>query len=232
MPAFAVCRLPDAIEFETGAAMMLQGLTVQYLFRRTWPLEPGDAVLFHAAAGGVGLIACQWARAMGLTLIGTAGTDEKCRLAAENGAAHVINYRTEDWVARVKEIIALNRAGKKVDRLQAAEDIAPAAEEPTYRSEEDSITRFDQAKRRSKRGRGKGGRQNGTDSQESGRQAAGQQEQPDQQGRPQDRRPRRNDRSRNSEGRNNEGRNGNPDRRSNGERAANCLTDIGCNTTT
>ena len=116
-------------------------------------------------------------------------------------------------IARVKEIISLNRAGKKVDRLQLADDIAPAAEEPTYRSEEDSITRFDQAKRRSKRGRGKGGRQNGTDSQESGRQAAGQQEQPDQQGRPQDRRPRRNDRGRNSEG-----RNGNPDRRSNGER--------------
>lgn len=121
-------------------------------------------------------------------------------------------------IARVKEIVSLNRAGKKVDRLQLADDIAPAAEEPTYRSEEDSITRFDQAKRRSKRGRGKGGRQNGTDSQESGRQAAGQQEQPDQQGRPQDRRPRRNDRSRNSEGRNSEGRNGNPDRRSNGER--------------
>ena len=126
-------------------------------------------------------------------------------------------------VARVKEIIALNRAGKKVDRLQAAEDIAPAAEEPTYRSEEDSITRFDQAKRRSKRSRGKGGRQNGQDSQEAGQQAAGRQEQPDQQGRQQERRPRRNDRPRNgegrsSEGRNNEGRNGNPERRNNGER--------------
>lgn len=121
-------------------------------------------------------------------------------------------------IARVREIVSLNRAGKKVDRLQAAEDIAPAAEEPTYRSEEDSITRFDQAKRRSKRSRGKGSRQNGQDSQEAGQQAAGRQEQPDQQGRQQERRPRRNDRPRNGEGRNNEGRNGNPDRRSNGER--------------
>ena len=81
-------------------------------------------------------------------------------------------------IARVREIVSLNRAGKKVDRLQVAEDIAPAAEEPTYRSEEDSITRFDQAKRRSKRSRGKGGRQNGQDSQEAGQQAAGRQEQP------------------------------------------------------
>ena len=126
-------------------------------------------------------------------------------------------------IARVKEIVSQNRAGKKVDRLQAAEDIAPAAEEPTYRSEEDSITRFDQAKRRSKRSRGKGGRQNGQDSQEAGQQTAGRQEQPDQQGRQQERRPRRNDRPRNgegrsSEGRNNEGRNGNPERRNNGER--------------
>ena len=107
-------------------------------------------------------------------------------------------------IARVREIVSLNRAGKKVDRLQAAEDIAPAAEEPTYRSEEDSITRFDQAKRRSKRSRGKGGRQNGQDSQEAGQQAAGRQEQPDQQGRQQERRPRRNDRPRNGEGRSSE----------------------------
>ncbi len=103
-PAQNVCRLPDAISFETGAAMMLQGLTAQYLFRKTWPLEAGDVALFHAAAGGVGLIACQWAKAMGVTLIGTAGSDEKCKLAAAQGAAHVINYRREDWVARVREI--------------------------------------------------------------------------------------------------------------------------------
>ncbi len=107
MPAKCVCKLPDDISFETGAAMMLKGLTVQYLLRRTQPqggLQAGDFVLFHAAAGGVGLIACQWARAMGLQLIGTAGSDEKCALAKANGAAFTINYAKEDFVARVKEI--------------------------------------------------------------------------------------------------------------------------------
>ena len=109
MPAKCVCKLPDAISFETGAAMMLKGLTVQYLLRRTLPqggLQAGDFVLFHAAAGGVGLIACQWAKALGLQLIGTAGSDEKCALAKAHGAAFVINYATEDFVARVKEITA------------------------------------------------------------------------------------------------------------------------------
>ena len=107
MPAMNVCRLPDAIDFETGAAMMLKGLTAQYLLKKTRPvegLEPGDHVLFHAAAGGVGLIACQWAKALGLQLIGTAGSDEKCALAKAHGAAHVINYNTQDFVAEVKEI--------------------------------------------------------------------------------------------------------------------------------
>ena len=107
MPAMNVCQLPDAIDFETGAAMMLKGLTAQYLLKRCKPvegLEPGDFVLFHAAAGGVGLIACQWAKALGLRLIGTAGSDEKCALARGHGAEFTINYRTEDFVARVKEI--------------------------------------------------------------------------------------------------------------------------------
>ena len=107
MPAKCVCKLPDAISFETGAAMMLKGLTAQYLLKRTLPqggLKAGDFVLFHAAAGGVGLIACQWAKALGLQLIGTAGSDEKCALAKAHGAAHVINYGKEDFEARVKEI--------------------------------------------------------------------------------------------------------------------------------
>src|SRR3954447_24032686 len=107
MPARCVVKLPDAISFQTGAAMMLKGLTAQYLLRKTLPqegLQPGDFMLFHAAAGGVGLIACQWAKALDLQLIGTAGSDEKCALAAENGAAHTINYRTEDFLARVREI--------------------------------------------------------------------------------------------------------------------------------
>jgi NADPH2:quinone reductase len=107
MPAKCVVRLPDAIAFDTAAAMMLKGLTVHYLLKKTLPaggLQPGDFILFHAAAGGVGLIACQWAKALGLQLIGTAGSDEKCALAATHGAAHTINYRREDFVARVKEI--------------------------------------------------------------------------------------------------------------------------------
>jgi NADPH2:quinone reductase len=105
LPAFPVVKLPDSIDFETGAAMMLKGLTVQYLLRRTRvELSPGAPILWHAAAGGVGLIACQWAKALGLKLIGTAGSDDKCRLAEQAGAAYVINYRREDLVARVREI--------------------------------------------------------------------------------------------------------------------------------
>ena len=104
MNAMQVCKLPDSISFEQGAGMMLKGLTVQYLFATSAKAQPGDTVLFHAAAGGVGLIACQWAKAMGVTLIGTAGTDEKCALAKANGAAHVINYTTQDFVAEVKQI--------------------------------------------------------------------------------------------------------------------------------
>ncbi|WP_341863446.1 quinone oxidoreductase [Gymnodinialimonas sp. 57CJ19] len=104
MPAAQVCPLPDEISFEQGAAMMLKGLTTHYLFRRTTPIKKGDTVLFHAAAGGVGLIACQWARSEGIRLIATAGSDEKCALAVENGAEVCINYRTQDWAARVKEL--------------------------------------------------------------------------------------------------------------------------------
>ena len=104
MPADILVRLPDAIGFETAAAMMLQGLTVQYLFNGTYQLKPGQTILFHAAAGGVGLIACQWAHAIGVNLIGTVGSKEKAALAQAAGAAHVINYNEEDIVARVLEI--------------------------------------------------------------------------------------------------------------------------------
>ncbi len=107
MPAKNVVRLPESIGFDTAAGMMLKGLTAQYLLRRTLPqggLAAGDFVLFHAAAGGVGLIACQWARELGLRLIGTAGSDDKCALALENGAAHAINYRREKFAERVREI--------------------------------------------------------------------------------------------------------------------------------
>jgi NADPH2:quinone reductase len=116
MPAAQVCPLPDGISFDEAAAMMLKGLTVQYLFHRTTPLSKGDTVLFHAAAGGVGLIACQWARSEGITLIGTAGTDEKCQLALEHGASACINYRSEDFVEKVKELTD----GKGVDVVMDA----------------------------------------------------------------------------------------------------------------
>ncbi|MBC3919371.1 quinone oxidoreductase [Undibacterium sp. CY18W] len=104
MPADNLVRLPDSITFETAAAMMLQGLTVQYLFHRTFPLQGGETILFHAAAGGVGLIASQWARAIGVTMIGTVGSDEKAELAKAHGCTHVINYNKENFVQRVREI--------------------------------------------------------------------------------------------------------------------------------
>ena len=104
MPAAILVKLPDAIDFDTAAAMMLQGLTVQYLFRRTFPLRSGETILFHAAAGGVGLIACQWAKALGVTMIGTVGSDEKGELAKAHGCTHVINYNKENFVERVKDI--------------------------------------------------------------------------------------------------------------------------------
>ena len=104
MPAALLLVLPDAISYDTAAAMTLQGLTVQYLFHRTVALKAGDTVLFHAAAGGVGLIACQWAKVLGVTLIGTVGSDEKGALAKAHGCAHVINYNTENFTRRVRDI--------------------------------------------------------------------------------------------------------------------------------
>lgn len=102
--ADALLKIPDGIDDDTAAAMMLKGLTAQYLLRRTYPLKAGQTILFHAAAGGVGLIACQWAKHLGCTVIGTAGSREKEALARENGCDHVIRYREEDFVARVREI--------------------------------------------------------------------------------------------------------------------------------
>ena len=104
MPADRLVLLPEGITFEQGAAMMLKGLTVQYLIRRTYPVQAGDTVLFHAAAGGVGLIACQWLKALGAKVIGTAVSPEKCLLATQHGADHCLNYRTEDFPARVREL--------------------------------------------------------------------------------------------------------------------------------
>jgi len=104
MPADILVKLPDSISFDTAAAMMLQGMTVQYLLRQTYPLKGGETILLHAAAGGIGLIACQWARALGVTVIGTVSTDEKAALATAAGCTHVINYKSENFVERVKEL--------------------------------------------------------------------------------------------------------------------------------
>lgn len=111
MPADRAVKMPDAVDYQTAAAMMLQGMTVRYLLRETYKVGPGTTLLFHAAAGGVGLIACQWAKHLGATIIGTAGSDEKVALAQEHGCTHGINYNTENFVDRVKEITG----GKGVD---------------------------------------------------------------------------------------------------------------------
>ena len=110
-PAERCVKLPDGITFEQAASMMLQGLTVQYLLRRLHVVpQAGDTVLWHAAAGGVGLIACQWARAIGVNIIGTVSSEEKAQLARDNGCAHTVIYTKEDFVAKVGEITG----GKKV----------------------------------------------------------------------------------------------------------------------
>jgi NADPH:quinone reductase len=104
IPADRLCKLPDGVSFEQAAAMMLKGLTVQYLIRQTYRVKAGDTVVFHAAAGGVGTIACQWLKALGAKVIGTAGSAEKCKLALRNGADFCINYRSENISERVREI--------------------------------------------------------------------------------------------------------------------------------
>ena len=104
MPAEVLIPLPDGVSDRTAATLMMKGMTAQYLFRQVFPLQGGETILYHAAAGGVGLIACQWARAMGVTMIGTVSTDEKAALAKANGCAHTIVTSRENIVERVKEI--------------------------------------------------------------------------------------------------------------------------------
>ena len=104
MAADRLVPIPAGVDDETAATLMLKGLTVQYLFRQTFPLQGGETILFHAAAGGVGLVACQWARALGVTMIGTVGSDDKAALAKAYGCAHTIVYTREDFVARTREI--------------------------------------------------------------------------------------------------------------------------------
>lgn len=110
VPAGRLIKLPDSVSCDTAAAMLLKGLTVQYLFRQTYKLSRGETILFHAAAGGVGLIACQWAKHLGVTMIGTVSSAEKAKLATARGCTHVIDYSTEDFVKHVLELTG----GKKV----------------------------------------------------------------------------------------------------------------------
>lgn len=111
MPAERVVKIPANVTDQQAASMMLKGMTAQYLIRRTYRVKPGDTILFHAAAGGVGLIVCQWAKHLGATVIGTVGSDEKAKVALANGCDHVINYSKEDFVARVAALTG----GKKCD---------------------------------------------------------------------------------------------------------------------
>jgi len=104
MPAHRLVKLPEQISDRQAAAMMLQGLTVQYMLRRTYKVQSGDAILIHAAAGGVGLIACQWAKALGATVIGTVGSAEKAMLAQSHGCDHTVLYHEEDFVERAKSL--------------------------------------------------------------------------------------------------------------------------------
>jgi NADPH2:quinone reductase len=104
LPAWQAVKLPANVSDETAAAAMLKGLTARYLLKATYPVKKGQTIVLHSAAGGVGLIASQWAKHLGVTVIGTVGSDDKIALAKENGCDHVINYRKEDWVKRVREL--------------------------------------------------------------------------------------------------------------------------------
>ena len=127
MPADVLIPLPDAISDRSASTLMMKGMTVQYLFRQVHPLQGGETILFHAAAGGVGLIACQWARALGVTMIGAVSTDEKAEIARANGCTHTIVTAREDIAARAREItdgkgvpVVYDSVGK--DTLQASLD--------------------------------------------------------------------------------------------------------------
>ena len=127
MPADVLIKLPDGIADRTASTIMMKGMTAQYLFRQVYPLKGGETILYHAAAGGVGLIACQWARAMGVTMIGTVSSDEKAEVAKANGCAHTIVTTREDIAQRVREItggtgvpVVYDSVGK--DTLQASLD--------------------------------------------------------------------------------------------------------------
>ncbi len=148
IPAANLVKLPDAIADETAATMMLQGMTVRYLLKETYAVQPGDTILFHAAAGGVGLIACQWAKHLGATVIGTVGSEEKAELARAHGCDHTILYKTEDVAARVRELtdgkgvpVAYDSVGK--DTVDASLDsLQPRGVFVTFGNASGPITDF------------------------------------------------------------------------------------------
>jgi NADPH2:quinone reductase len=149
MPADIVVKLPDAISFEMGAAMMLQGLTVQYLLTDSYQVKPGDTVLFHAAAGGVGLIAMQWLKLLGATVIGTVGSEEKAKLAKSYGCDHTILYKKEDFVKRTRELtngrgvnVVYDSIGKDTF-MQSLDCIMPRGMMVTYGNASGSVPPID-----------------------------------------------------------------------------------------
>ena len=125
IPAASVIKVPDGVDDKTAAAMMLQGMTVRYLLKETYKVGPGTTMLLHAAAGGIGLIACQWAKHLGATIIGTTSSAEKAKLATDAGCTHVINYKTEDFVKRTKELT--NGAGVDVVYDSIGKDTYPGS---------------------------------------------------------------------------------------------------------
>ena len=149
MPADLLVKLPDGVPDRVAATLMLKGLTVQYLFRQTCKLKAGDTILFHAAAGGVGLIACQWARALGVTMIGTVSSDEKAALATVNGCTHAIVYTRENFVERVKAItngkgvpVVYDSVGKDTF-LSSLDCLQPRGLMVSYGNSSGKVTPFD-----------------------------------------------------------------------------------------
>jgi len=149
IPADRLVKLPDTLSFEQGAAMMLQGMTAQYLLKRTYPVKAGDTILVHAAAGGVGLILCQWAKALGVHVIGTVGSDEKAALAKAHGCTHPIVYTRENFQERVMEITQGQKVPVVYDSIgrdtfmQSLESLAPLGTMVLYGAASGPVPPFD-----------------------------------------------------------------------------------------
>lgn len=149
LPANRVCKLPPGISDETAAAMMLKGMTVRYLLRETYTVQAGETILFHAAAGGVGLMACQWAKALGVTVIGTVGSEEKAAIARAHGCDYTINYNTEDVAQRVRDItegrgvpVVYDGVGQST-LMGSLDSLQPRGLLVSYGSASGAITQFD-----------------------------------------------------------------------------------------